>query len=754
MSFNRRHFLHGSAGALGAIGLSQLGLTHSATRYGKVLAAATPRKVALLVGINDYRSNRLEGPINDVELQRQLLIHRFGFKDSDIHILCNEQASRRNVWETFNEYLYEPARPGDVVIFHFSGHGEKIRERDRMEQLLTQIQRTCIDIDDLGECNSLYNTAIATFPDDTPEQDIMGHTLLLMRAALAQKTDNVTFLLDCCYAGGGKRGNAVMRSLNASLDATEDISNLRQIPESEWTYQRQLLDTLDWNAQQFADAITAPKGQGFFVGAVRRNQLAADYSFDGFTAGAFTYLLTQHLWQNTDSLAETIPMVGNSANRLAEHSQVPVYDPARENDPVVNQKPIYHIEPISQPAEALILDAVREKANNDEVTLWLGGLDPWSLESFDQGAIFSVIDKTTGKELAEVQQIDGTRQGLVTQGRLVSTTRGANVSSQLLQEKVRGISSQVTLKIGLDDTLTPTEQQIVLDNLGALSDFDVFVAEPGKMAHVLLGRYTAEIDQRVSLIETNPRLRQTVGSIGIFSPAQVPLLVGSFGDSGETMENALGRLKARVVSLYLGRMLALMVNQQTSHLDVSVEVEHLGSRSGTTTRRGDPEAIFIPQQFERGIEQIAIGNEIEVTVHNNETQDLHFGIVVIDAAGEVNVLFPLTTDNEDADVISRRGSWSTKLRGAEPLGITELLVLVSPQSLVSPLKTLRLKAPRVNSSLSRGAISTNVDAMNDIFGAMDTRRGSVNTAKGTRLLDVDQVAVLSLFVDIVPGDAS
>ncbi|NEQ52075.1 MAG: caspase family protein, partial [Leptolyngbya sp. SIO3F4] len=296
MSLNRRHFLQGTAGALGAIGLSQLGLTRSATRYGQVLAQSTPRKVALLVGINEYPNNlSLRGPLTDVELQRQLLIHRFGFDKNNIHILRNQQASRQNILEAFDEYLYGPAGNEDVVILHFSGHGDRIRESDRMLDFLSQLDRRCIVN---GEC---LNTAIATHPDNTPEQDIMGHTLLLMRAALTQKTKNITFLLDCCYAGGGKRGNAVMRSLNSSLG---DNNNLRQIPDGEWTYQQQLLDTLKWNNQQFVDAIESPKGQGFFVGAARYNQLAADYQFNGFTAGAFTYLLTQHLWQSTEPLSK------------------------------------------------------------------------------------------------------------------------------------------------------------------------------------------------------------------------------------------------------------------------------------------------------------------------------------------------------------------------------------------------------------------------------------------------------------------
>lgn len=744
MSLNRRHFLQGTAGALGAIGLSQLGLTRSATRYGQVLAQDTPRKVALLVGINDYPNNlSLQGPLTDIELQRQLLIHRFGFNDNDIHILRNQQASRQNIWRAFNDYLYKPASADDVVILHFSGHGDRVRESDRMLEFLRQLDRRCIVE---GEC---LNTAIATHPDDTPEQDIMGHTLLLMRAALAQKTKNVTFLLDCCYAGGGKRGNAVMRSLNSSLG---DDNNLRQIPDSEWGYQQQLLDILQWESQQLVDAIKSPKGQGFFVGSARYNQLAADYPFNGFTAGAFTYLLTQHLWQSTEPLSKTISLVSNSSNYLAEHSQVPVYDPTSEADPVVTQTPIYHMDPVAQPAEALVLGPIPDKASDNRVRLWLGGLDPWALEAFDQGAIFALIDKNTGVELAEIQQVDGTRDGLIAEGHFVSATRGtraADVTTQLLQEKVRGIPGQVTLNVGLDDTLSASEKVIATKKLANLANIEVVPLAKGQVTHVLLGRYTPDIHQRLALQPETAQQQQTIGSIGIFSPAQVPLLAGSFGDAREPIDKAIDRLNTRLVSLYIGRMLALMVNQQASHIDVSVAIDYLGARSGTTTRGGDPEAIIIPRQAARGVLQIVDGHEIEVTVSNNEAQDLHVGVIVIDAAGEVNVLFPpAVSDRSEVDIIASQGLWSTKLRGAAPFGMAELLVLVSPKSLVGPLKKLRQHRPRLNRSLQRGASLANVEAMDDIFGAMATPRTGIE-AKNTRFLEVDQVAVLSMFVEIL-----
>jgi hypothetical protein len=56
------------------VGFSQLNIQRQGERYGKVLAQSTPRKLALVVGINQYQSQPLDGCINDVELQRHLLI--------------------------------------------------------------------------------------------------------------------------------------------------------------------------------------------------------------------------------------------------------------------------------------------------------------------------------------------------------------------------------------------------------------------------------------------------------------------------------------------------------------------------------------------------------------------------------------------------------------------------------------------------------------------------------------------------------
>lgn len=129
---SRRHFLQFAGSTLATLGLSQWDIINQGNRYAKVLAQDTPRKLALLVGINQYpnskRFENLEGCVTDVNLQQELLIYRFGFNPDDILTLTSDQTpdkqpTRKNILAAFEEHLIKQAKPGDIVVFHFSGRG-------------------------------------------------------------------------------------------------------------------------------------------------------------------------------------------------------------------------------------------------------------------------------------------------------------------------------------------------------------------------------------------------------------------------------------------------------------------------------------------------------------------------------------------------------------------------------------------------------------------------------------------------------
>ena len=100
-------------------------------------AAPSPQKRALIVAIETYSPKSGWRDIssgNDVPLMSRALIAQ-GFDAGSIHVLRDEEADKEGILRTVRETLIEPSQPGDVVVFHFSGHGQEITDDDPNEEL-------------------------------------------------------------------------------------------------------------------------------------------------------------------------------------------------------------------------------------------------------------------------------------------------------------------------------------------------------------------------------------------------------------------------------------------------------------------------------------------------------------------------------------------------------------------------------------------------------------------------------------------
>lgn len=86
---------------------------------------------ALLVGINNYPGNGsdLNGCVNDVTNIRDILKTYLGFSNDDIRMLVDDRATKQNIMERL-EWMVVNAQPGDYMVFHYSGHGSQVRDRD------------------------------------------------------------------------------------------------------------------------------------------------------------------------------------------------------------------------------------------------------------------------------------------------------------------------------------------------------------------------------------------------------------------------------------------------------------------------------------------------------------------------------------------------------------------------------------------------------------------------------------------------
>lgn len=117
-------------------------MSASITGFGSVFclgmllagACAAAERHALLIGISDYRSDsirRLEGPAHDLVSLKRALVRYWDFDTSRMATLLNAEASRARVQEALSA-LSDAARPGDYVLFYYSGHGTSAHDPERL----------------------------------------------------------------------------------------------------------------------------------------------------------------------------------------------------------------------------------------------------------------------------------------------------------------------------------------------------------------------------------------------------------------------------------------------------------------------------------------------------------------------------------------------------------------------------------------------------------------------------------------------
>ncbi|WP_421658588.1 caspase family protein [Leptothermofonsia sp. ETS-13] len=732
-SFPRRHFLQFAGSMLVTLGLSQWDIYQQSIRYAQVLAQGTLRKLALLVGINAYpessQFSSLQGCVTDVELQRQLLMHRFGFNDKDILTLIDAQATRQGILTAFEEHLIKQAKPGDVVVFHYSGHGSQVTDPDR---------------DEPDGLNSTFVPVDGALPPDFPERggtvkDIMGHTLFLLMSALP--TENVTVVLDSCHAGGGTRGNLRVRSRSGGA--------ILQADPAEFEYQKQWLSRLSLSPAEFIRQRRSGVARGVVIASAKRDQLAADAPFSDFYAGAFTYLMTQYLWQEpgTSTVNSAIPRVARNTSKMSSSSQEPIFEVKPGSG---YEKQLFYFTPKqTAPAEAVVM-----KVEGDRAELWLGGLDPQSLAAFDQNAILTAVD-SKGGEQGQVKL--ESRNGLVGKGKLLNAAK----PGVLLQEKVRGIPIDLPLKIGLDSSLGKDMVQ-AKQALEAMKRVKPLPLQEGEVQYIL-GRMNDRYQQLLQ--NTSIQNLPPVGSVGLFSPG-LDVVPGSFGTPGELVTDAVIRLQAKLKSLLAARIVKLTLNTNSSRLNVAVSMTPAGKDTQLIASafavRGVGRAIATSPQPLNDPKRLPLGTAIQFRITNNEPRDLYVSVLVIDSTGEMTVIFPnqWTATSEVMKVaagqtlrIPEPGKDRFSLVTQEPRGTTEVLVLASSTPLGNALKALQGLASRSGQLRGPVALSDPTEVIGSMLDDLDagTRSSGENSspAGGVRSVDTTQLAALSITFEVV-----
>lgn len=720
MHFKRRHFLQFTGSALAALGIHYLNLKRQGDRYGQILAQSTSRKLALLVGINQYpesdRYLNLNGPVTDIDLQKELLIHRFGFNHNDILTLTDEteqKPTRANILEAFETHLIQQAKPGDVVIFHFSGHGSQVLDPQPIND------------------NDLNSTFVPSDASNDAEivPDIMGRTLFLLMSAL--QTQNVTVVLDCCYSGGGTRGNIRIRAARGGFDYKPN--------QTELDYQKKWLSQLSFDPDKFHKLRHIGVAKGVVIASAQRRQESADMEFEGFHAGAFTYLLTQYLWQETQSANNAIVTLTPSVKYLAK--QTPLIDlPVQRSR---GAEPMFFLDQPGLAAEGIIL----EKGQGNQATVWLGGVER---ENLQEGIklTFDVVS-INGDKIGKAQVLSG--EGLTR----IATIQGTIEPGMLLRETARTIPRDLKLRIGLDPSLGNdiTKARQLLQSLQRVQPIPFQSNERlyDSPVDYILSVMTEEYQQQLS----SPNLPE-VGSIGLLSQDISEVIPDSFSQPGETLEAAINRLNAKLKSLLTARILKQTLNAKSSQLNVAASLvlpekgdEILAEKFTVRGSSNEPKTIE-----QRSVPVLPVNQPFQIQVKNLGNDPLYISVLSVDYGGEIVVLFPPGPIPEAETQVSPQKTLivpdpdQDKYQATtdEP-GFAEILILASRQPMKQSLKALQTLAEEQRLD-ERQPIGATDEAIADLLDDLSSDRSESSTPGKERTILTSEIAAFSITLEV------
>ena len=608
MGFNRRTFLQQSGLGLWWLGSFLTGsfpLNSWLNKYSETLAASTSRKLALLIGINQYpQDHKLRGCVTDVELQKELLIYRFGFQPQDILTLTDKQATRENIEKAFVEHLINQVQKDDVVVFHFSGFGRQIK-----------ISQPSTSTGFITANSLIPQDGILASGKETITNDIILDLLYLLGRSLS--TSKLTMILDTSY-------QTPQLSLSNKLclrSYGED--SITSISKEELMFANNIQDKLKNN---YKLNLNAQKIPGTILAASQKG-IAAEIHSKYLNAGLFTYVLTQYLWESQPSHNIWIAM-GEIAGRMAMF-RAQTEKPIIESNVDKNVFPYYLFPQPQLSGQAL----VRSLEGDRTVNLELVGLPIHVLSNYGINSCFESqqeSSKTTKIQISE-------RQGRKAKGIILDSNLTLK-EGDVLKESVRVIPRNLGLNIGLDDRLERIEKVDATSSLSSIKSITSVVNVEEHFTDCILGKY----------INDNGSFE----SYCLFSATGI-LLPNTIGKNpNEAVSSSVRRLIPQLKALLATKLLHLTLNQGSSTVPVNANLEIETDKGKILIQKktfGSKEKRLINIKQNSNLEKnlaknslistIPLGSEISLTINNLSNQELFIFLIEINSLGNANIYY-------------------------------------------------------------------------------------------------------------------
>lgn len=222
--------------------------------------AAAINHWAIVIGISEYPTTsgwRKINGANDIGLIVPTL-ERCGFPAKNIETLSNSQATKQNIYNSIMQ-LSNKVKAGDVVYFHFSGHG----------QLITDING---DEGNRGWDSSIipYDAQYKYNPNGYKGEnhitdDELNTWMHKIKKAIGS-SGRLLIVLDACHSGGGSRGDEDYD------DVIRGVSDKFEIPQTtkQSTTPEYKIDWVCVSACKWAESNYEHKGYGRLSRAIAK----------------------------------------------------------------------------------------------------------------------------------------------------------------------------------------------------------------------------------------------------------------------------------------------------------------------------------------------------------------------------------------------------------------------------------------------------------------------------------------------------
>lgn len=541
-------------------------------------------KRALLIGINKYRAvPKLQGSLNDIDTMKHILITRWGFPESHIRLLTDEQATRAGILAALDQFVGETG-PQDTVYIHYSGHGSQVADLNGDEPE-----------DHLDETLVPQDGRTGTVPDITDDElEAIFKRLPTARAFI---------VLDSCHSGTATRSLDI-RTRSIPQDTRLDL--YRPAPGSSEVRTRGGIQTL-------------PARYVLMTGAAS-HQEALDGPVEGRYHGFFSYALSRSLRSSPSSASprEVFRGVETELKRIQLHfGRASMPEPQLEAPPDLLETPL--LGPSGTPGHT-------GTGRSNPRLAWI------EVKPAEAGSMMLVNGLSLGAVPGSTWAVYPPGDTAFAPGRAIAIATVTQLAGQDAKAKFQPADKRIPDHARAVAFLpAPTGDKIPIQ---------VLETAEGKRKHIeeVLAKYIPNV-AIVGPDQSSRYLVQAQDNEVKLYAADGLQLVGSFSGDGDSWGTGLAMVVSRSVTA--SELLTLDNPSSQLHIDVRVATSPAPAKPSVGTRgiavvaaNTQPASYRIRKSGKPRTPQNSLQLEIKVSA------DSYLTVVDVDAEGGVNLLFP------------------------------------------------------------------------------------------------------------------